>query len=46
MRELIALLIIGLALALLHPRVGEWLETHMDRIEVRPDLGKLPGDES
>lgn len=42
-RELIALLIIGLALALLHPIVGEWLEA----IDLKTDLSSLePDDES
>lgn len=34
-RELIALLIIGLALALLHPRVQGWLEA----IDIADNLG-------
>lgn len=45
MRELIAILIILAALALLHPRVGAWLEKHLDRVDIRPGLGELPGDE-
>ncbi|MCB8988112.1 MAG: hypothetical protein H6661_10235 [Ardenticatenaceae bacterium] len=45
MRELIGLIIFFAALALLHPRVGEWLETHLDRIDIRSDLGALPGDD-
>lgn len=40
MREAIAIIIILAALALLHPKVGEWLET-FDRIDIRPDLGEL-----
>lgn len=46
MRELIAILIFLAALILLHPRVGEWLETHLDRVDIRQGLGELPGDES
>lgn len=42
MRELIAILIILAALALLHPRVQAWLEA----IDMKADLGELPGDES
>ena len=41
MKEAIGIIIVLLALALLHPKVGEWLET-FDRINVRQDLGEYP----
>ena len=40
-RELIALLIILAALALLHPRMGAWLEA----IDLQADLGSLEPDD-
>ena len=45
MRELIGLIIFFAALALLHPKVGEWLET-FDRVTIRPNLGGFDDDES
>lgn len=40
MREAVGIIIVLLALALLHPKVGEWLET-FDRITIRPNLGSF-----